>query len=84
MSEPTSNNLEVSSYLKSLLTAVSNGIPDNLYMTSGMKVSVRISNEVKIEGGVRVIVGHVGGDKTSSSDTSVEFQVAPLSEPDSE
>ena len=68
---------ELKAYVESVLKGVSEGNTSGYTLTSGVKFHIGISNEVKKEGGVDVIIAHVGADKSNKENTTIEFEVSP-------
>jgi len=75
---------EVSEYMRAMLQGISDGTTSGYMLTSGVKFHIGITNEVTVEGGARIVVAHIGGDKTKATDSFVEFEITPnwLSEKD--
>ncbi len=74
------NNEEVSDYVKAMMVGIIQGVPEGHVITSGVRFHIGISNEVKVEGGVKIVVAHIGADKSSSADSFVEFEIGPKGE----
>ena len=69
------NSEELSTYIKSVLNGISQGITSGYTLNNSIKFQVEISNEVKIDGGVKVIIAHVGAGETSNKNAKIEFEI---------
>lgn len=70
---------ELSAYIQGVLNGISRGITSGYSLNSGVRFQLGLSNEIKIEGGAKIIIAHVVGDKASKENATIEFEVVPRS-----